>query len=214
MIITVIANGPSALERKNRTIIEKSDVVIRMNNYQLIDDEKIGRKTTIYAFNMYFHDAQKTPEELTQDGVQTIWTTIPQEFGVPSWDNDWKNTNNYFQGFDIYPVRHTTFISLLSPKNTIGRITHRLPPNLFRKIFQYNKKNFYIPTSGLVAMAMAIEMKPEIIYFTGFDFFSGDKSHYFDSSPPPKITHHNFSNESEVLSRMKKDNDKVIFINI
>ena len=70
--------------------------------------------------------------------------------------------------------------------------------DLYRKTHSLLKAH---PTTGLVAILMArIQAEYENVYLAGFDFFRGDRQHYF--SEAPIRTTHKPRRERRMLAKM------------
>lgn len=211
--VAVVGNGPSALDYPLGRRIDDCDKVVRINNYRLSAQwtKYIGSQTDIFASNLYTRDVKKTRAELVSDGVTQIWATIPKGTRFSHWDSDWQAAELQYRGFPIASIDWRSFVTLNAHSGKGGELLYAAACSLGGLGFRFVGGLMSPPTSGLVAILKAIELRPKTIMLTGFDFFTAVHSHYFDDTEPPKKTHHRFNREPAVLARLIRDNPQTLF---
>lgn len=160
--VVVVGTAPSCLDN-NREDIEKYDVIVRVNNYDLSEySRQIGRRTDVY-FSFFGSSVHKTVEQLKSEGVRLCMCKLPN---CKLLDSKWHERNNKPYGVDfryVYKKRKDfwfcpTFVPL-------------------REHFEilFNKLGRHMPTTGFNAVHDVFLSKPKELYITGFDFFTSRK---------------------------------------
>lgn len=212
--ITIVGNAPSALDFEIGHLIDASDQIVRINNYEMSDawSAQIGTRTTIYASNLYQRDLVKTLPQLLQDGVEEVWPTIPKCHMLRTWRNDWDAAEKTYAGRLAAPIDLKSFITLTSNlSGSRARTICFLIERFGFWAYLLIQNNIVMPSSGLVAIYLAIQQAPKEILITGFDFFSQARKHYFSDAPPPNSTHHQFAREPDVLADLIRLNRQTEF---
>jgi hypothetical protein len=178
---------------------------VRINNYQLAADWTgyIGTKTTVFATNLYRKEVKKTWPDLLHDGVEEVWPTIPRSNAMRTWKRDWAFAQHAFgDQLDTGPSlrEFVTLASDLTEQQTRWML-------FLLKHFGYAgyllMRNWLVsPSSGLMAIYLAMCTEPRELLITGFDFFSQPTAHYFSEAPPPDSRRHQFAREPEILAEL------------
>ena len=154
----------------DRGLIDSFDVVVRVNNYKIVDD-RTGRRTDV--FYSYFGNAIRKPSfELIRDGVRLCMCKCPNDHAI---DSLWHEQRNRMSGVDfrwIYEKRKTWWFCP----------TYIPTKEDFLSTFYLLGK--HVPTTGFSAIVDIIGMSPREIYLTGFDFFTSGKHNIFDKWEP------------------------------
>jgi len=157
MSVCIVGNGKSILSHEYGSKIDSFDTVIRINTFKIEGFEKhVGTKTDIFATSAWSHLVHNKHIDLTDE----IWLTRPMNKKlIPPW---W-----------IGVMRGTIKKYNLGINQEVSADTWKqLKKNLGQKL-----SSNYAPSSGIVAMLMAIDNFQDDISVVGFDFFK--KPHYY-----------------------------------
>ena len=159
--VVILGSAPSVLYN-NRTVIEKHDIVVRLNNFKTSGyEQKVGARTDIY-YSFFGSSIKKTAADLK--GVRLIYCKYP--------DCDFREHNDgrYEDGVSgdfrsVYKFRQRFFNSL----NTDIYIPDYSD---FLRNFLYANR---ILTTGVQCIIDILSHNPKSIHVTGFDFFESGK---------------------------------------
>lgn len=207
--IAIVGNAPDALNYKIGDLVDSSDLVIRMNRFQVNDDFApfIGKKTDVFLTNFYKPDLNKNINVLKELGVKMIWSSIPYCNFVNHFVEDLNDGEVAFFPYDIYAPSKIDFFQL-SPLGFFPKVRQAFA------IFMANNHlhPWPVPSSGLVAFMCALRLRPKKIILAGYNFFTSDKSNYFENDTrPPAKTHHKFHHEPYMLCKLIKKNKRILF---
>ena len=185
--ILIIANGPSALEKKYGQKIDTFQNVARINNYKTMGFEKyIGSKTTIWL-----NGANKKLKKRI-DFANKIIVFVPYEILNKKENEVIERTPKRLK---LTPDKYT----LISKK----QMKH------YETI-----SNIKRPTTGFNSILWGLDNYENVIIH-GFDFFQSGKEHYYDSNFMKKIAnlkimkkakkHDNVGEKKFVQSLIKKN---------
>lgn len=153
--VAVVGGGPSALENKPG-LIDSHDVVVRVNNYRL-GEEQGWRCDVFYSF--FGTSIRKTAHELTRDGVKLCWAKCPNGKPLESrWHEDLGRTTGIDFRYIYENRREWWFCDTFIPE----------AEHFLRGV---KLLEGHVPTTGFSAVVDAIEAGPAALHVTGFDFF-------------------------------------------
>lgn len=178
MKVIVVGNAQINLDKKNGSLIDSFDIVIRCNEFVLNGyKEYVGNKVDIIStasndllYNIVTKQG-KTKNENYISQVDTVW----------------------FPRLPMHSEKTYTIKYMKSISNILN-FTY-IKPHLFHSLHQkYNYRTHLIST-GLLTIFMAKDHFPNAeISITGFDGFK--TKHYYDEDIAPK---HNFIQEQNIL---------------
>ena len=187
--VCVIGNGPSVTEKKIGDLIDKFDVVIRVNNFITKNyEEYVGSKTTYAVIS----PACKFSSELKNLSKNNIYV-----FGA-----------QYTQADDIVSrIMRNDGCQVNIKKENI--LCHELYfDNL---IVMLNLLKNQWPSTGMVAIQWAVDFFKKPVYIYGFDLSinnNGIIEHYFNHETK-EDEHHNFYAEKKRIEFMIKNNEVI-----
>lgn len=172
--VIVVGNGPSIMQKKNGSIIDSFDHVIRFNDYKIEGfEEYTGTKTSFWTT----HFLQKKWTLMHDITICTTESREPLE-GVVS----------------NYPI----------PESYHSIIKTRLKDYIWRTSGFTDEADEIIPTSGFVIINYLLEvLRIEQVHLVGFDHFSKDESsahHYWMNKSFGKPREHRGGAERTLLS--------------
>ncbi|MBU1087434.1 MAG: glycosyltransferase family 29 protein [Candidatus Omnitrophica bacterium] len=203
--IAVIGNAPSALYYRIGTLIDNYSCVLRMNNFQIKKEYTsfIGTKTDVFVTNFHKKDLMKTPEYLINNGIKIIWSSIPNINYGSNWRQDIFDGSKYFHSYKIFIPNSYYFFNVTSANEILSFIKFFTYTIVGSRIFKILGYKWPVASTGLMSIMLALDLQPKKIIITGFDFFTSDKSHYFDKSKKtPTKTHHLFSQEPYIIRKL------------
>lgn len=214
--IAVVGNGPSALRYSIGNRIDACDLVVRMNNYKITAGFApfIGVKIDVFLSSLFFRIVQKTEKDLRREGVRMIWSSIPDMPYVDQWPIDVARAKDNFPAYDIYLPSRYDFIKAVDKPDWHIFARYAGYALMGQKFLEAFGIWWPVPSSGLMAILMAMNCRPKSMIITGFDFYAADKkAHYYEENGIiPKKTHHSFASEPAVLCKYIKKNRSIKFI--
>jgi hypothetical protein len=213
--IAIVGNAPSVLNSKIGSLIDSSDCVIRMNKYQIREEyiPFIGKKTDIFVSNFYKSDLEKSFEDLKNAGVKMIWSSIPYTNYVYHWRQDLSDGNKYFHPYKIYVSNNYDFFRTNTRSDLYNFLIFSIYSILGRNILKFLGHRLVVPSTGLMSIIQAINLRPKKIIITGFDFFATDRAHYFseDKRNFLREAHHRFCREPYAIKKFILKNPRINF---
>lgn len=169
--IFIIGNGPSATTNEIGTIIDKADIVIRINDFKTKPYEKfVGTKTDI-LFTCRLNEYLTTLHTFPAVVLCLLM--------------------NPLDGVHI-PVK------LINAPNIIANITWE---NISPLIKLFDFKNDCYPSTGLLSILYAIKRFGPV-HITGFDFFYGGNTHYYQDGVRAHPHRHDGKREKEIVGAL------------
>ncbi|MGB3209243.1 MAG: glycosyltransferase family 29 protein [Desulforhopalus sp.] len=172
--IAVIGNGDSETGSSKGALIDSQDHVFRFNNFpeESMYEKDYGKKTTVWVRNPSIHEVP-----LRQD-FQPATIIFSSPLMLHTKNGNWKwilkhcNTDQNLVLFDV---------------------------SVFRDLVQTLHAP---PSAGLLAICNIAELSDDLshIHLQGFDFNTGQRSHYFDNQKP--TSRHNWAAEKNVFSKI------------
>jgi hypothetical protein len=164
--VIVVGSGPT-IKTNEKDYIDSHDIVVRVNNYKILDS-RTGFRTDIH-YSFYGQSIKKDKQDLIQDGVKFCICKCPN---AKFMDSQWHNVRGKIRGTDfryIYALRkHWWFCSTYVP-------------SLEEFMETFNLLGGRIPTTGFSAILKMLSYKPSSLALTGFDFFES-KIHNVDEA--------------------------------
>ncbi|MBL8014068.1 MAG: glycosyltransferase family 29 protein [Candidatus Omnitrophica bacterium] len=211
--IAVIGNAPSALEFPIGEEIEKADLIIRMNNYRVEYNfqQFIGSRTDIFICNFYRPDIRKKLEDVQKDGAKYIWSSIPYSNFNSRWKSDLDVAQMSYSPYPIFVPSDFDFFRAGSVRFLSAMLNYVLS-FLLDKRYKKPKGDWAVPTTGMMAIYLALKLKPKVLIVSGFNFFTSSNAHYFSNNSSPTVSHHNYSGEINILEGLITNNPMVKFV--
>jgi hypothetical protein len=196
--IAVVGNAPSALGYEIGRSIDSRDCVIRMNNYRLSEEFApcIGSRTTVFVTNCFPMDLRKTQNDLLEDKVKMIWAAIPLSDRLVRWPQYLETAEKRFSEFELYVPSLEDILAVTPEEDSLWN-------RWLRRLLLGHAE--LVPSSGLVAIALALKLEPKSMLISGFDFFSGKQAYYYSPAVLSKdwgLTHHHFEKEPGALAKL------------
>ena len=154
--VAIVGSGPGILGNRPG-LVDSHDVVVRVNNYKIVDG-RTGHRCDVY-YSFFGKSITKTPRELLADGVKVCMAKCPNAHAIES---GWHRIQGKMNGVDfrwIYQEREGWWpcdvyipseIDFLATFHMLGR---------------------RVPTTGFAAIVDILEFKPAELFLTGFDGF-------------------------------------------
>lgn len=167
--VVILGSAPSVKLNKGKNI-DKYDVIVRINNYDLEKyKDFIGTRTDVhYAF--YGNSIRKKKEELLKEGVYLCMCKCPNAKVLDHdkmVDFDPQNFGGDFRY--IYKIREKFwFCKTYVPRKEI-------------LMEQMERLSGHMPTTGFAAVLTILDFHPKELYVTGFDGFTS-KLHNIDQA--------------------------------
>lgn len=205
--IAIIGNAPCALDFKIGPSIDAHDCTIRMNNYVVSEEFApfIGFKTDVFVTNCFPLELGKSEEYLLNNGVKMIWASISKSDYLSQWPRYLAHVERMFGRYDVLVPSHADIVAVTPMDDA------RLNRWLRRLLLGHGE---LVPSTGLVAIAMALKLEPRKMLISGFDFFSSKQAYYFSPNALAKdwgLTHHRFDKEPSVIARLVAAHPEVQF---
>lgn len=184
MKIVIVGNGTGVLGKERGLFINSCDIVIRCNTYQIKGYEKhVGTKTDILAAISAGAGGRVLSRNFDKNqmsNIKEVWFSRPKS---------------------LSDKNHVRFIKKYITNHKIEYVSKVL----FDLVLEKSKTKY--PSTGFIAIAMAINKFKYPIYITGFDNF--ETNHYFNKSKkiggshPSKI-------EKELMDQYERENKIII----
>lgn len=155
--IALVGSAPSVLKNK-AGFIDSHDVVVRVNNYKIVQPFT-GKRTDIH-YSFYGRSIKKSRAELIADGVYLCMCKCPNSKPIKS---NWHEMHGKQAGIDfryIYTYRSGFWF------------TDTYVPTDEEFMAQFHLLNKHVPTSGFSALLDILSYNPKSVYMTGYDFFT------------------------------------------
>ena len=146
---TVLLNPPG--------LIDGHDIVVRVNNYKLVDGAT-GSRTDVY-YSFFGTSIRKGRDDLRRDGVTLCLAKCPD---AKFMESDWHRRHNRDVGVDyryIYRQRSAWWFC------------DTYVPTLEVFLEKFNLLGGHVPTTGFAALLDLLDFGCRV-YLTGFDFFA------------------------------------------
>ena len=177
---TIAIVGPSESIKNNEDEIENHDIVVRLNDWHLLDEPKIfGRRTDVHCYN--------------------FWSPYPKLGGDKLNKIEWIMNSHPFEGKDIFVQNKRNYANNLKeyPSNK-----HTMFPDDYRK--KIKSKTF--PTSGAFVIFCFIDMLHQIeklsVYGISLNLSKYHSMLYTKGKRLPNndiIDHHDFRNDRKFI---------------
>jgi len=181
--VLICGNGPS-LPRQLATVdLSAFDYVARLNNWQATPE--VGDRCDIWVT---FAD----------------WDIIlyPKYRDNHIWVTRWPSITEYGRLQDSYEVFRLPYL-FYSWMNRMPDLVVNQNAHLLSYPEAYRKKGMLIPSTGLTAIAMAIDQKMAIT-IAGFDCFLAEEHHYFEEKQNEIVDYHSGTFERRVISNWRR----------
>ncbi len=154
--VAIVGGAPTVL-RNRPGLVDAHDIVVRVNNYRLGDEQ--GKRCDVF-YSFFGGSIKKSANELKRDGVTLCMSKVPNSKPIKS---PWHEKNRKPNGVDfrtIYRDRAAfwfcdTFI-----------------PDDARFLRAFELLGGHIPTTGFSAILDVLDCGPASLYLTGFDGFT------------------------------------------
>ncbi len=185
--IIVVGNGTSLLDKKNGSLIDSYEEVVRFNEYETKKyEENVGSKTTIW-FNVI---------NFTNKPAQWRLGIPYKKIYLHSWQWD-KNKDALYKDFinfmpqakNIYKTESSDLMDLVNYSGI-------------------DKKEYYCYSTGLFAIWILLKEYSQLT-ITGFDWWERTEHHYFNAVKKGNL--HKPDIEKKVIDKLVNDK-KVIFL--
>lgn len=154
--VAIVGSGPGVLGNAPG-LVDEHEVVIRVNNYRIVDD-RTGRRCDVH-YSFFGRSIKKTADELIRDGVKLIMCKCPDSHVIES---EWHRRNGKMAGVDfrwIYRERKDWWpCDVFVPDGSEFLTTFYLLGK-------------HVPTTGFSAIFDVLQYVPRSLYLTGFDGF-------------------------------------------
>ncbi|KAL4660647.1 CMP-N-acetylneuraminate-beta-galactosamide-alpha-2,3-sialyltransferase 4 isoform X2 [Arapaima gigas] len=204
----VVGNGISNKNSSLGDVINKYDVVIRLNNAPVRGyEEDVGNKTTMRFF--YPESASYNP--IVHNQPDTLMVLVPFKQEDLSWLN-WivHNEKRVMKGFWRPPplvwLGELNQLRILDPFFMYSTATHLLQIPIFDKTA--TTKNPFHPTTGILAVYVALNYC-DVVHLAGFGYPRKDDPeqliHYYGHNTMKDMVHsyHNLIHEVQALRRLE-----------
>lgn len=160
--VAIVGTGPGSLENPPG-FVDAHDLVVRVNNYKLINGPDGGTGTRTDVFYSFFGpQVTKRATDLVRDGVTLCMSSLPDARPVRS---DWHRRHRKLIWIDfrhIYLRRaNWWFCDVCVP--TVAE---------YRQVFDLLER--HQPTTGFTAIQDILSFEPASVTLTGFDFFRSE----------------------------------------
>jgi hypothetical protein len=180
--VAIVGSGPGVLNNSSG-MIDRADVVVRVNNYKLSD--AAGYRTDVF-YSFFGTSIKKTSQDLKKDGVKLCMCKLPD---AKVFESEWHRTNNKMIGVDFRPHYERR-------RNMNFWFCDTYVPTVEEFMVGFNLLGHHMPTTGFAAILDVLSFKPASIFLTGFDFFQS-KVHNVDEPWKQKNADDPFKHEPE-----------------
>lgn len=181
--IAIVGNAGYLSELSQGELIDRHDLVIRMNNFRTSGFESaVGSRIDIYMSNFYVPDIDFTNPDIGR-----------ARFVVSSRPNTFKKPRTY--SLDLRYGEHLT-----EGLHRIGAERAYVPSLSYIRGLTEQLHN--TPTTGTMAILLATDVllaRAASVYVTGFSFFEGN-THYFQDTTSDLQRFHNVTSEKTILA--------------
>lgn len=158
--VAIVGSGPGLTDNP-LGYVDSHDVVVRVNNYKILDHRTGFRTDVFYSF--FGTSIKKAKSELLKDGVQVCMCKCPNS---RFYNSPWHVQNRKNHGVDfryIYFNRKSWWFTDTYIPSTEDFLT---------TFYLLGKR---VPTTGFSAIIDILSLAPKNVYLTGFDFFRSGK---------------------------------------
>ena len=155
--VAIVGGGPGAA-LNDPGIIDRHDVVVRVNNYKLTGP-RTGKRTDVF-YSFFGSSIRKRAEDLIADGVTLCMNKCPDAHPIQS---EWHELNCKMIGVDFRPHFR---------RRASWWFCDTYIPTVDEFMVGFNLLRRRMPTTGFSAILDIVSFNPRSIYLTGFDFYS------------------------------------------
>lgn len=158
--VAIVGSGPGVLSNPPG-LIDGHDVVVRVNNFQIIEPAT-GRRTDVF-YSFFGTSIRKSQEELIAGGVTLCMAKCPD--GKPI-ESEWHESNGKTFGIDFRPIYR---------RRAPWWFCDTYVPASADFLLGFELLDRHVPTTGFAAILDILSFAPASIFLTGFDFFRSGK---------------------------------------
>lgn len=154
--VAIVGSGPGVMQNPAGKV-DGHDVVVRVNNFQCLDDATGFRTDVFYSF--FGLSIRKSAQELIDGGVKLCMAKCPD---VKFIESAWHERNGKQRGVDF---------RLIYQERKDWWFCPTYVPTHAEFMRNFELLNRHVPTTGFAAILDVLSYGPAHVFLTGFDFF-------------------------------------------